>query len=63
MNLNKLLLFFAALQFMAFPALSQDEELASLSGSITDASSGEALIGANIVLIGTYKGAAADFKH
>ncbi|PTM05011.1 MAG: TonB-dependent receptor [Bacteroidetes bacterium] len=62
MNFNKLLLFFAAFQFMAFSALSQDEELASLSGSITDALSGEPLIGANIVLVGTYKGSAADYN-
>jgi outer membrane receptor protein involved in Fe transport len=62
MNLNKVLLFLAAFQLMAFSALGQDEELAALSGSITDASSGEALIGANIVLIGTYKGAAADYN-
>tara|TARA_R110002050_G_scaffold80106_3_gene171441 strand:+ start:10745 stop:13588 length:2844 start_codon:yes stop_codon:yes gene_type:complete len=62
MNFNKLLLFFAAFQFMAFSALSQDEELSSLSGSIIDAVSGEPLIGANIVLVGTYKGAAADFN-
>jgi len=62
MNFNRLLLFFAAFLFTAFSALSQDEELASLSGTITDASSGEPLIGANIVLIGTYKGSAADFN-
>ncbi len=32
----------------------------SLTGTIKDASTGEALIGANIVLVGTYKGASAD---
>lgn len=43
-------------------AAQEEEQSASLSGSITDAITGEPLIGANIVLVGTYKGAAADFN-
>lgn len=62
MNFNRLLTIIAAFQLLAFPALSQDAETASLSGTITDTRSGEPLIGANIVLIGTYKGSAADFN-
>lgn len=42
--------------------LSGQDQLASLTGSITDAKTGEPLIGANIVLVGTYLGAAADFN-
>ncbi len=34
---------------------------ASLSGTILDAGTGEPLIGANIIIVGTYKGTSADF--
>lgn len=40
----------------------EDEKPASLSGTITDAINGDQLIGANIVLVGTYKGASADIN-
>lgn len=42
--------------------VSGQDQLASLTGSIKDAKTGEPLIGANIVLVGTYLGAAADFN-
>lgn len=41
---------------------AQEDQPATLSGTITDNISGEPLIGANIVLVGTYKGAAADIN-
>lgn len=53
----KFLISFVAL-VMAAPAFSQS---ASLSGKITDATTGEPLPGANIVLVGTYNGTATDF--
>lgn len=38
------------------------QQTASLSGQITDASTGDPLIGASVVLVGTYSGASADIN-
>ncbi|MEQ9312595.1 MAG: TonB-dependent receptor [Cytophagales bacterium] len=43
---------------MSLSAFSQGK----LKGKISDSGSGEALIGANVFVVGTYKGAAADFN-
>lgn len=40
----------------------QEDPAASLSGSVSDRSSGEPLIGANVTLLGTYKGASVDIN-
>lgn len=41
--------------------IAQDEQKASLTGTITDQVTGESLPGANVTLVGTYLGAASDF--
>lgn len=41
---------------------SQQEATASLSGTVTDRDSGEPLIGANVTLLGTYKGTSVDIN-
>ncbi len=51
--------FFIGLFFLA--SIGLYAQLGSLSGTITDANTGEPLFGANIVLVGTYKGASTDF--
>lgn len=43
-------------------ALQAQDEAASLSGTITDAKTGEPLIGASIQLVGTYKGNSTDIN-
>lgn len=54
---NYLLAFlFIALSFSGF-----SQETASFFGTIKDAKTGEPLIGANIQIVGTYKGTSADF--
>ena len=53
---------FFILLFSAFSALQVFAQTASLQGKITDAITGEELIGANIILVGTYKGTATDFN-
>ena len=50
--------FSIALVSMLFPALILAQN--SVSGTVTDATSGQALAGANVVLEGTSLGAAAD---
>lgn len=41
---------------------AQDDQRATLSGKVVEAASGQALTGANISLIGTYKGASSDIN-
>jgi hypothetical protein len=41
---------------------AQKQETASLSGKVTDAQTGEILIGASVLLQGTYKGASTDIN-
>jgi outer membrane receptor protein involved in Fe transport len=57
---SKLLYRILPLLLFSFSLWAQDEK-ASLSGTITDATTGESLPGANIVIVGTYLGAATDF--
>ncbi len=57
-NLTGKILTFILLIFMSNAAFSQG----SLKGKVTDTETGEGLIGANVFIVGTYKGAAADFN-
>jgi len=57
---SKYLYRFLLLLFIGTGAIAQDEK-ASLSGTITDAKTGETLPGANVSIVGTYLGAASDF--
>lgn len=59
---SKLLYRLLAFLFLGLSLQAQSEEKASLSGVITDAKSGETLPGANVLLVGTYLGAAADIN-
>ncbi len=61
MNFSKKILICFQIILVTYSLYAQ-EETASLSGTITDASDGQPLIGASITLVGTYKGAAADIN-
>ncbi|MHB1688278.1 MAG: TonB-dependent receptor [Ignavibacteriaceae bacterium] len=53
-------LFFLSILFLS--SLSYAGTTGKLSGKITDAQTGEALVGANVIIEGTYMGAAADIN-
>ncbi|HEX9251548.1 MAG TPA: carboxypeptidase-like regulatory domain-containing protein, partial [Ignavibacteriaceae bacterium] len=54
------ILFLFILVSLLFPALNAQTGVGKLSGKITDAATREALIGANVLLVGTSAGAASD---
>jgi hypothetical protein len=60
MNFKRLLQTLVALICLPFYSVLAQESAANLTGTITDASNGEGLIGASIVLVGTYNGGSAD---
>jgi len=48
--------------FLGLAVGTQAQQVGSLTGKITDKENGEALVGATVMLVGTYKGGAADFN-
>lgn len=58
--LRSIFVLLLTLAFSAFPLLSQGQR-GKISGTVTDAQTGEALIGANVVVRGTAYGGSTDF--
>ena len=48
------------MMIFVFSGMLYAQETATIKGSVTDATSGEALVGANLILVGTFNGASTD---